>query len=148
MTGAASTRVDRELLAKICGMLGSAHDGEIAAAGRAANAMVLAAGATWSEILAPPPPRRLDPPPREPMNKIDVGRAIRLCLDNRAALLDWEAGFIECLQWQDTPPGPVQEQLLARIAAKARTAAARSGRAAPEAKPRKSRKNRKRRRAA
>jgi hypothetical protein len=44
-------------LAKILGMLGSAHDGEIAAAGRRATAMVKGAGLTWGEVIAPAAPR-------------------------------------------------------------------------------------------
>jgi hypothetical protein len=53
-------------LAKILGMLGSAHDGEIAAAGRRADAMVKGAGLTWGQViaLAAPAPRQPHRPPR------------------------------------------------------------------------------------
>lgn len=46
-------QLDRTKLAKLLGMLGSAHDGEIAAAGRKANALVKAAGITWEEAIKP-----------------------------------------------------------------------------------------------
>jgi hypothetical protein len=42
--------LDRDKLAKVLGMLGSAHEGEIAAAGRAANQMIRAAGTTWPAL--------------------------------------------------------------------------------------------------
>jgi hypothetical protein len=41
-------------LAKVLGMLGSAHDGEIIAAGRRAHMMVTSAGWTWPELLGAP----------------------------------------------------------------------------------------------
>jgi hypothetical protein len=46
-------------LAKLCGMLGSAHDGERASAAAKADAMVRSLGVTWHDIIAPPiaPPR-------------------------------------------------------------------------------------------
>ncbi len=37
----------------VLGMLGSAYDGEIAAAGRQAAAMLRAAGLTWGDIIKP-----------------------------------------------------------------------------------------------
>jgi hypothetical protein len=40
-----------ERLARIAGMLGSAHDGERAAAAKMASAMLKAMGLTWSEII-------------------------------------------------------------------------------------------------
>jgi hypothetical protein len=43
--------LDRELLAKVLGMLGSAHDGEALAAGRAADSLVRDAGTTWRSAL-------------------------------------------------------------------------------------------------
>lgn len=57
-------------LAKILGMLGSTHDGEIAAAGRAAVALIKSAGLTWPDVVGakggsregwpPLPPRHAD----------------------------------------------------------------------------------------
>jgi len=45
------TDIDRDRLSKLLGMLGSAHDGEIANAGRAAHALIRAAGSTWPDVL-------------------------------------------------------------------------------------------------
>jgi hypothetical protein len=150
MTAGTLTRpVDREKLAQVLGMLGSDFAGERDNAARLAEKLRRESGLTWQQILAPAPARRLDPP-REPIVDIDIGGAIRLCLDNRDALLDWEIGFIECLEWQQALPGPVQRQLLSRIARKASAAAARAARPPPPAparapkahKPRRSRRRR------
>jgi hypothetical protein len=46
--------LDRQRLARILGLTGSAHDGEALAAVRKANAQIVAAGMTWNEILQPP----------------------------------------------------------------------------------------------
>jgi hypothetical protein len=50
-----------ERLVKLLGMLGSAHDGERAAAGLKAHELVRRHGLTWSDILlaAPAPPPKL-----------------------------------------------------------------------------------------
>jgi hypothetical protein len=44
--------LDRDKLAKMLGMLGSRHDGEVAAAGRSARTLL--EDATWSEVLTSP----------------------------------------------------------------------------------------------
>jgi hypothetical protein len=56
---AAATR-----LAKLCGMLGSAHDGERAAAGLKADQLVRELGLTWRDVIIAPPiaPERDTPP--------------------------------------------------------------------------------------
>jgi hypothetical protein len=41
-------------LAKILGLLGSAHDGEILAAGRRAHLLIANSGWTWAELLGAP----------------------------------------------------------------------------------------------
>jgi hypothetical protein len=46
--------LDRDKLAKMLGMLGSRHDGEVAAAGRSARTLLEDAGTTWSEVLTSP----------------------------------------------------------------------------------------------
>ena len=43
-----------EKIAKVLGMLGSSHDGEVIAAGRRAHLMVSNAGSTWAELLGAP----------------------------------------------------------------------------------------------
>jgi hypothetical protein len=47
---------DRERVAKLLGMLGSEHDGEVVAAGRAADRLVRASGLTWRAVLVGAPP--------------------------------------------------------------------------------------------
>jgi hypothetical protein len=46
--------LDHHRLAKVLGLTGSTHDGEALAAVRKANALIVAAGMTWDEILRPP----------------------------------------------------------------------------------------------
>ena len=46
--------LDRGKLAKMLAMLGSRHDGEVAAAGRSAHTLVKDAGITWTEVLTAP----------------------------------------------------------------------------------------------
>jgi hypothetical protein len=45
--------IDRERLVKLLGLLGSDHNGEIAAAGRKADALIRDAGVTWADVIAP-----------------------------------------------------------------------------------------------
>src|SRR5436190_12428222 len=51
--------LDRDRLAKLLGMLGSVHDGEVVAAARQAERLRADAGLTWAEIVIPrmPPPQ-------------------------------------------------------------------------------------------
>jgi hypothetical protein len=46
--------IDRPRLAKILGMLGSAHDGERASAAAKADQLVRGSGSTWHEVVNPP----------------------------------------------------------------------------------------------
>jgi hypothetical protein len=49
-------------LARVPGLLGSAFDGEVVAAARAAEMIRRQMGASWSDLLrAPPPDRETDP---------------------------------------------------------------------------------------
>ena len=52
--------LDRDRLARVLGMLGSAHDGEIIAAARQAERLRADAGLTWTDIVIP----RLSAPQR------------------------------------------------------------------------------------
>ena len=51
-TTTGSDELDRDKLAKVLGMLASPHDGESLAAGRAADALVRAVGATSETVLS------------------------------------------------------------------------------------------------
>jgi len=44
--------IDRERLIKLLGLLGSDHNGEIASAGRMADALIRDDGATWADVIA------------------------------------------------------------------------------------------------
>jgi hypothetical protein len=46
--------LDRDKLAKMLGMLGSRHNGEVVAAGRSAHTLLKDAGTTWTDVLTPP----------------------------------------------------------------------------------------------
>ena len=82
-------------LVKILGMLGSDYDGEIAAAGRRANAMVKRAGLTWDEVISssapiPQQPRR---PPRRWRTPGTPSDTAALCMQWSEVLTDWETDF-------------------------------------------------------
>ena len=55
--------VDLQRLARVCGLLGSEHDGEALAAARQAEKIRKRMGLTWAELLVPSiRPRAADPP--------------------------------------------------------------------------------------
>jgi hypothetical protein len=81
----------RVKLAKLLGMLGSAHAGERDAAGLAANRLISQAGLSWRQALMPPPIEKKLP---------DLGtwRAnVAECLGRPGSLRHWEAGFLRDL---------------------------------------------------
>jgi hypothetical protein len=79
--------LDRDRLARVLGMLGSSHAGEVAAAGRHAERMRREAGMTWPEIAT----STQLAPARRPRS---IAEAIDLCIDHRDLLSDWERGFV------------------------------------------------------
>jgi hypothetical protein len=58
-------------LVRLLGMLGSAHDGEVANAGRMADRLIREHGLTWSQIIAPTPSATLTPLSREPATALE-----------------------------------------------------------------------------
>ncbi|MBM3540811.1 MAG: hypothetical protein FJX51_02080 [Alphaproteobacteria bacterium] len=66
----------------VCGMLGSAHDGERAAAAATADRMVREAGLTWRDVIAPVP----FPPAAEP--RAPTHEAPRSAAEWHALVLD------------------------------------------------------------
>ena len=60
--------LDRDKLAKMLGMLGSRHDGEVAAAGRSAHILLKDARTTWTEVLT-------QPDGAEPSDRYKLGEA-------------------------------------------------------------------------
>ena len=82
-------------LVKVLGMLGSAFDGEVAAAGRKAHAMLKEAGLIWDDVIVPAAPRPEQPRQssrrwRRPTSPSD---AAALCLQWPEVLTGWETDF-------------------------------------------------------
>ena len=93
----ALAEADRDRLARLLGMLGSAFDGEVANAGRLADKLVRSAGLTWPDIIAP----ALPPPDREPASDPLRGdwRALTAACTRFPHLLNrWEAEFLSGLR--------------------------------------------------
>jgi hypothetical protein len=85
------TALDREQLARVLGMPGSDHDGEVAAAGRQAERIRRQADMTWSEVLSPPAaPRQLSVAGRH----WSAAEALDLYIDHQDLLSDWERQFV------------------------------------------------------
>jgi hypothetical protein len=88
--------LDRGKLARVLGMLGSAHDGEIAAAGRAANELVRGAGLTWPEVIEPPSALVQPYPDRA---EEDYPLTIEDCLES-SWLTPWERKFLGSIRYR------------------------------------------------
>ena len=113
--------IDRERLAKLLGMLGSCHDGEVVAAARQAERLRAEAGLTWPEILVP----RL-PPPWRGQNVRTVADAIDFVIEHEVVLTDWERGFVRDLRRLKYPLSPKQIGILERLVEKVHRAEARA----------------------
>ena len=96
MTAAAAlTPAFADKLVKVLGMLGSDHDGEVAAAGRRADAMVKSAGLSWGDVIARavPKPEPPQPPQRRWRRTTSPSDTAALCLLWSEVLTDWETNF-------------------------------------------------------
>lgn len=112
---------DLTQLIKYMGMLGSDHDGEIAAAGRHATKFLKARGLTWAEVFKLPDPAA----PTVIVTKVDG-------LDNHAELAlwilgdpffvasmsDWEVEFVTSISRRHFALTEKQEFHLKKIAAR------------------------------
>jgi hypothetical protein len=107
--------LDRDRLAKICGLFSSAHDGERAAAALLADQLVRTAGLTWQQII--PNPVLTTSTPIEPADDLDN---VDICLANLDALTPWELDFVHGVAEWRGPLSEKQIRLLRRLAAKAR----------------------------
>jgi hypothetical protein len=85
--------IDRELLAKLCGMFGSDHAGERANAAAVADKLVRQAGLRWPDVILP----ALSPPPRRERDVSSNDDAIAFCHDFAFALTAWEREFVASL---------------------------------------------------
>lgn len=113
--------LDRAKLARVLGMLGSAHDGEIVAAARQAERLRVDAGLTWPEILVP----RL-PPPLHGENVRTVTEAVDFVIKHEVLLTDWERGFVRDLRRLKYPLSTRQLEVLECLVEKVQRAAARA----------------------
>ncbi len=114
--------LERQKLAAVLGMLGSAHEGEILAAARQAERLRRQAGTTWGDLLVPRLPPRAEPQP--------TGRGVfdmaNFCLDFGDTLLsEWETEFCRSVGIRAANGRRVSEKQLAvltRIHAKCQRA--------------------------
>jgi hypothetical protein len=91
-------------------------NGEIAAVGRRANAMVKSAGLTWDEVLAPPVPIPQQPyrPPRRWRRPVSPSDSTVLCLQWPEVLTGGETDFCRSLVGRHGI-SPRQSEVLTRI---------------------------------
>jgi len=96
MTAAAAlTPAFADKLVKVLGLLGSDHDGEVAAAGRRAHSMLKAEGLTWSDVIKPAAPKSEQPqrPQRRWRRGVSPTDTAALCLQWSEVLTEWEVDF-------------------------------------------------------
>jgi hypothetical protein len=84
---------ERDKLARLLGMLGSDHLGEVANAGRLADKLVRNAGLTWSDIIAPALSSPHIDPDTDPSGA-DWRRTAAACSRYPHLLNRWEAEFL------------------------------------------------------
>lgn len=113
-------------LVKILGMLGSDHDGEVAAAGRRADALLKGAGLTWDQLLTPTRPEPLHGPPRRWRRPASPSEAAALALMWPEILTTWEAEFCRSIVGRRRA-SPRQTEVLARITRKVESFARAAG---------------------
>jgi hypothetical protein len=114
--------VELQRLARVCGLLGSDHDGEALAAARQAEKIRKKIGVTWDELLVPSPrPRSGDPPPED---LTDWRSACHFCLERYWLLTNWELDFVATVARYQKPPSAKQLIILHRLVARCRNAAA------------------------
>ena len=114
--------VDRQRLARVCGLFGSEHDGEALAAARQAEKLRKKVGLTWEELLVPSPrPRSGEPPPEDLPN---WRWACHFCLERYWLLTSWELDFVATVARYTKAPSAKQMIILQRLVARCRNAAA------------------------
>ena len=116
----ATAMLDRQRLARVLGLLGSSHGGEVLAAARQAERLRCRAGVTWFDILEPKP--EVIAPIAPEMSTSD---AIRVCRARTDLLTPWESDFVASLTRQRAQISAKQETILRNILAKVQAAEAR-----------------------
>jgi hypothetical protein len=114
-------------LVKVLGMLGSAYDGEVAAAGRRVHSMLQAEGLTWNEVIVPavPAPQRQFRTPRRWRRPTSPSDAAALCLQWPEVLDDWETRFCRSIAGQrqiSAKQAAVLAKIIGKVEAFARAA--------------------------
>ena len=112
------TSLDREKLVKTLGMLGSDHDGEVAAAGRAADRLIREAGLRWPDIIPP----QLGKPDRREADGIETVQAVEFVLAHIDPLTEWEANFARSVGRARYRLSQKQIEVLGRLVEKCRRA--------------------------
>jgi hypothetical protein len=105
-------------LRKLCGMLGSQHDGERATAAAKADALLRAAGLTWADVIGPPIIPDHVPRIRSwRAGDSDWQRMAQFCHSRRWSLSQREREFVEsALKWRQ--PSEKQKDWLLDIYAR------------------------------
>ena len=104
-------------LVRLLGMLGSAHDGEAANAGRMADRLIREHGLTWSQIIARPPPATFTPLSREPATALEWRQLAVWIKRNFADQLNArEHQFVTHMATWRAMPSPKQQEWLNAIA--------------------------------
>jgi hypothetical protein len=115
-------------LVKVLGMLGSAYDGEVAAAGRRAHSMLQTEGLSWGDVIVPavPAPQQQSRTPRRWRRPTSPSDAAALCLQWPEVLDDWETKFCRSVARQRQISAK-QAGVLAKIIGKVEAFARASG---------------------
>ena len=104
-------------LVRLLGMLGSAHDGEVAAAGCMADRLIRERGLTWAQIIAPAPPATFMPLSREPATALEWRQLAARIKRNFADQLNVrERQFVTHMAMWRSLPSPKQQEWLEAIA--------------------------------
>ncbi|SRR5260221_998762 len=115
-----TTPLNRERLARVLGLLGSHHDGEVITAARHADTLVRRAGLTWPDIVLQRP---LPTPRPDPVPFGDAGQ-IQFCLRWAHRLSRWEADFVASIRDHRRPLSTKQRNVLTRVVDRLRSRAA------------------------
>ena len=109
------TAGDAERLAKMLGMLGSSHDGEVVAAARQAERIRASLGLLWHDIIGAYAVK----PERDQHSSPSWQDDAKFCRENSGCLNDWEQEFLASImsRWSLTAK---QHAVLDRLVAKCR----------------------------
>jgi len=121
---------NRDFLVKLCGMLGSEHDGERAAAALKASNFLRERTLTWNEVIqvlgAQEPIQHVRPATakddaRRTVRSIDWRADLAMCRNCRLSLTHVERDFIDALAQRRHRPSESDATKLAQMATRLRT---------------------------